>query len=197
MRDSIQRLAVAAGAMLGIACVTLADGEPGSAEREVEARIIYDDGEVTTARVREGHDWRTWGPSEAEARFVLVQDEPRPRVLVGVTLTDRVDDDAIRQAGYDPDSATRILTVLPDTPAQRAGLRSGDVIVTIEGADGATADELRAFLRTKDPDDQIALVVLRAGEVIRKSVTLDALREGNNPGHARRLRTRAWQRGHR
>lgn len=55
--------------------------------------------------------------------------------------------------------------------ADQAGVRVGDVIVEVDGADLATMPELVALVRRRSPGDTIVLTVLREGE--RLSITVE------------------------
>lgn len=74
-----------------------------------------------------------------------------------------------------------IRTVEPGSAADQAGLRSGDVVLSIDGIDVATFDDLTTGLGTCDPGDVVRLVVARRGrtadgeaERIECQVRLDA-----------------------
>ena len=54
-----------------------------------------------------------------------------------------------------------VLEVIADTPAERAGLHSGDVILTVGGHDVKNAEDLVEALR--DVDSKVSLTVLRTG----------------------------------
>jgi serine protease Do len=62
----------------------------------------------------------------------------------------------------------KIARVLPGTPAEKAGLKAGDVIVKFAGKVVASRDELSPLLRRQTSDEEVAIEV-RRGE---KSVTL-------------------------
>jgi putative serine protease PepD len=64
--------------------------------------------------------------------------------------------------------------VLPDGPAERAGLRPGDLIVAIDGRAVSTPDELVVFLRARQPGDEVTLVYQRNGAEYEVSLTLDS-----------------------
>jgi serine protease Do len=69
--------------------------------------------------------------------------------------------------------------VSPDTPAEKAGLKDGDVVVSINGKPIATSIEMFAAIQTHKPGDVIQIVVHRDDAILEKSVTL-----GRRPGAA-------------
>jgi 2-alkenal reductase len=102
----------------------------------------------------------------------------------GVTLSPF----AARAMDLDVDRGVLVQDVLPDTPAERAGLRGGEEEVTIEGmpfklgGDVITAIEGRPVLNFDDllawlgrygaPGDTITLTVHRDGEIMEIPLTL-------------------------
>jgi serine protease Do len=73
----------------------------------------------------------------------------------------------------DPESKLfRILTVTPDSPAAKAGLRIDDVIVKIDDREIRSVADLDAVLRGKAPGNQVALAVRRGREEVILNVTL-------------------------
>ena len=58
------------------------------------------------------------------------------------------------------------------TPAARAGLKSGDVIVRLGGTAITSSEDLSAVLATKHPGDKLAVTYLRGGKSHPASVTL-------------------------
>lgn len=72
------------------------------------------------------------------------------------------------------DGAHQIFTVFAGSPAERAGLRPGDVIVSVDGRRPASPGELRALLRG-NPGTVVSLEVARAGRVERVVIERTAL----------------------
>jgi serine protease Do len=56
----------------------------------------------------------------------------------------------------------------------RAGLKEGDVIVSIDGRDMNAPNELQSYIATKHIGDEVALKVYRDGKTLEKKVTLKA-----------------------
>lgn len=57
-----------------------------------------------------------------------------------------------------------IMRVAPDSPADRAGLRQGDIILKIDGEEVDSMEEVTKTIRDKDIGDQIQLEILRNEE---------------------------------
>src|SRR5690606_23526660 len=97
--------------------------------------------------------------SMAEALPVLDQlraaadGNPREEGFLGVNVVDR------RDGGQ----GAVISDVSPDTPASAAGVRSGDVVIAINGEPVVGSTGLVAAIRDLEPGDEITLTVMRDG----------------------------------
>jgi putative serine protease PepD len=60
--------------------------------------------------------------------------------------------------------------ILPESPAEKAGLRGGDVIIEIDGKEIYSPEELIVSIRAKNVGDRVTLGYLRDG--VKKAVTL-------------------------
>ena len=90
----------------------------------------------------------------------ILQDPPKRRAWLGVSLTD-LDPAAAVGLGLDPDiQGALIVEVVPNGPAQAAGLRQGDVVTAIEDDRVRSADDLVAALRRLSPGDRAEIVVV-------------------------------------
>ena len=65
-----------------------------------------------------------------------------------------------------------VTNVLSGTPADKAGLKAGDVITSVDGNAISTADELTANLGARKPGDTVTLNVTRNGKTQTLTVTL-------------------------
>jgi len=63
--------------------------------------------------------------------------------------------------------------VLPGSPAQKAGLKGGDVIIEFDGKRINSPEELVVSVRSKNVGDRVTLVFMRDG--VKKSVTLNLI----------------------
>ncbi len=63
-----------------------------------------------------------------------------------------------------------------NSPAAKAGLRGGDLMVEFDGKQIQNLNDFVYALRQKKPGDRVAVVVKRNGEDVRVNVTLEARR---------------------
>jgi putative serine protease PepD len=74
--------------------------------------------------------------------------------------------------GAEDVDGARIAEVRTGTPAERAGLRAGDVVTAIDGDEIGSADELRTRIDARKPGDEVELTVERDGDTQKLTVTL-------------------------
>lgn len=115
---------------------------------------------------------------------------------LNVALPVEVIDDLIERARTDPDPPIAVETgaprthgflgvqgataagrcviqrVVPGQAAQQAGLKSGDIITSVDDKTVAGWDDLVAILRETSPGEEIVLTVERDGETLKRTVTL-------------------------
>jgi S1-C subfamily serine protease len=104
----------------------------------------------------------------------LMEDGRVDHAYLGVSMLDI--SDAVAEQFNLPDAGALITEVVPDSPADRAGLRGGDTDVIVNGqsyriggdvvteADGRaieSSDELRSIIASKEPGDELRLEVRR------------------------------------
>jgi Zn-dependent M28 family amino/carboxypeptidase len=66
--------------------------------------------------------------------------------------------------------------VVNNSPAQKAGLKAGDIMVEFDGKPILRLNDYAFLLRSKQPGDVVPVVVKRNGETIRVDVTLETRR---------------------
>jgi S1-C subfamily serine protease/photosystem II stability/assembly factor-like uncharacterized protein len=91
--------------------------------------------------------------------------------------------------GVDVNGKATIRQVLPDSPAAKAGLATGDVIASIADKDIAGFDQLLDELRNKKPRDKVAIQIVRGDE--KKSLEV-ALTTRPTPGAPGAAASRVW-----
>lgn len=62
------------------------------------------------------------------------------------------------------DGGVEVVEVVPASPAARAGVRSGDVVIEVGGRPAYDRGSLRRLVRSVRPGEPLKLVVLRSGE---------------------------------
>jgi S1-C subfamily serine protease len=91
----------------------------------------------------------------------------RPWAWLGVRIRDlseqEMDDLAVRH-GIREGFGVVIVDVLAETPAARAGLRNGDVVVAFNGRPVTETRLLQRLIAAAAPESEVRLVVLRQGE---------------------------------
>jgi S1-C subfamily serine protease len=111
-----------------------------------------------------------------EARSVIDEIRSKPagqRAWLGATF-DSIDTPAAAvQIGLPPDvRGAVVIAVFAGSPASRAGLREGDVVVSIDGRAVRSTEEISKALRALDPGDSVLLEVVDASGPRRASVTV-------------------------
>ncbi len=111
-------------------------------------------------------------PSATLARVLpeLVADGRVSRGWLGITLQPLTPELA-RSFGLESASGALISEVQPDTPAAAAGLRPGDVVLSVQGKDVRNHRELSEAVAALDPGTEAELVLLRKGK--RQGVTVE------------------------
>ncbi len=103
-----------------------------------------------------------------------------PPVMLGINFSEP--GETLRaQLGLGSAPAILVDGVIDGLPAAQAGLQRHDILVSINGSDGASGELLLDTLRAAKPDDSIALTLRRGGETKRLEVRLaprDAARLG-------------------
>lgn len=84
---------------------------------------------------------------------------PARRAMLGVNL-----------GGSEQGGGVRVNGVSPGGPAEKAGVRTGDVIVAIQAKPVTTGRELVQVMETIEPGDQVALELRRAGKPVKIAV---------------------------
>ncbi len=75
------------------------------------------------------------------------------------------------------DGGLAIQSVVPNSAAEKAGLREGDIIRTMDGKDYAMVPLFIQSLGRKRPGDEVKLVMMRDGESLEQVVTLGGRQE--------------------
>jgi S1-C subfamily serine protease len=148
-------------------------GNSGGALVDSAGRLVG----INTAAARAG--------SAENVGFAIAIDEARPvideirskpaaeRAWIGVTF-DSIDTPAAAvQLGMPPDTrGAAVIAIFAASPASKAGLREGDVVVSIDGQAVRSAGEISKALHALDPGDSVVLEVVDPAGPRRVTVTV-------------------------
>lgn len=93
------------------------------------------------------------------------------RGWLGVTIQD-LDENMAKALGLKKVGGALIGSVLPDEPADKAGLRAGDVIIRVGDHDIDSASALTRSVANLKPDTKVDVVALRDGKEVKVTVKL-------------------------
>lgn len=93
------------------------------------------------------------------------------RGYLGVSISD-LDFDTASAFGLDEPTGVLVNTVNEDTPAAKAGLQHGDILLQVDGRKVETTRDLIDYVSALGPDETVSLEVLRNGKMITKKVDL-------------------------
>ena len=150
-------------------------------ERERDAWVWSDDGgerfrmkRFDDGDVRGFHVWpddedhvilRRWhrGDRDDDRRALMLHGWHADRGYLGVRLDD-LTEQLGEYFGVEDGEGALIREVLEDTPAEKAGLKAGDVIVQLDDEKMRDAGDVTGFLAEAEAGDEVAVTVLRKGE---------------------------------
>ncbi|GAA2072435.1 hypothetical protein GCM10009801_25050 [Streptomyces albiaxialis] len=105
----------------------------------------------------------------------LINDGRATHPVIGITVDMEYEGDGARIG--DPDSGEKAVT--RDGPADKAGLKEGDVVTEADGTPVHGGEELIVRIRSHRPGDKLALTVRRDGDTREVKVTLGSAGGGN------------------
>ena len=79
-----------------------------------------------------------------------------------------------RSTKYDADEGIGIHDIMDDSPAERAGIKSGDVIIKIDGKKVTDVADLKTNINRVGIGGQMTLTILRDGDEIEIVVDVEA-----------------------
>jgi serine protease Do len=93
----------------------------------------------------------------------LIEDGEVARGYLGVLPQD-IDESLVKALGLETRRGALVAEVSADTPAEKAGLLRGDVVVEVDGRAVTNANDLRNMVAGIDPGQEVAMKVLRDGK---------------------------------
>ena len=85
---------------------------------------------------------------------------PAPRAYLGITMSET------------PDGVVRVSSVRPDSPAAEAGVRPGDVLLSLDGREIYAAQDVSQMVARHNPGDSVELNIDRNGRNDRLEAVL-------------------------
>ena len=104
----------------------------------------------------------------------LIEDGQVTRGWLGVSI-EPVTKDIAEAVGIDEASGAIVSAPQVDSPAQRAGLKAGDVIVAVDDVDVSSPKDLARIIASYAPEAEVELTLYRDGDERRMDVTLGKL----------------------
>jgi PDZ domain len=95
---------------------------------------------------------------------------PAPKAMLGLTMGD-ISESLQEHLSLEAGSAVSVERVIDGLPADKAGVKKGDVIVSFDGQKPISAAKIHELLQSKDAGDKVKIVVLRKGE--EKTLTVE------------------------
>jgi len=93
------------------------------------------------------------------------------RGYIGVTIG-AVDQTMADALGLKEVKGIIVQELVADGAAKAAGIREGDVILTVDGREVNKQNELQSYIATRHPGDEVTLRIFRDGKTFEKKVTL-------------------------
>ena len=117
----------------------------------------------------------TWSNNPGQTPFAGTMQlaGPAPKVMLGVTMVEPGETLAEHYA-LEPGTGILLDRVIDGLPADKAGLKKGDIVISLDGTKPITVAKAREMLAEKKPGDKVKVVALRKGE--EKAVTLELSR---------------------
>ena len=104
----------------------------------------------------------------------IIKDGKVKHVALGVTITTgTVEADGVTRAGAKVTAGTSGSAVVSGSPADKAGLKVGDVIVAYDGKAVSSTYSLLGYVRASALNDKVTLTIVRGGKTMDVEVTLD------------------------
>ncbi len=111
------------------------------------------------------------GPTLDQTISRLRTGQAASRVRLGVGVAPNEVARKMRRAvGLEEADGLLVRVVEDDSPAGQVGIREGDLLVSVAGAELSTADDLYAVLETIEEGARVPAVILRANEMIELTV---------------------------
>lgn len=96
----------------------------------------------------------------AELQGKAVKDQKAGRPYIGIKVSEADEDDKLRLMDFQCESGIKIVSVEKGSPAEKAGLKQGDIIIEINNKGVGTYEDMEAILKTIKPGDSLNVRVV-------------------------------------
>jgi len=104
----------------------------------------------------------------------LIENGTINRGVIGIEIRS-IDEVEAKAVGLDAVEGIFVQKVLPDSPAEKAGVESGDVIIELDGKKVRTSNELQSMLVFHHAGDEVKLTIWRDNNRINKTLKLKSI----------------------
>jgi serine protease Do len=108
----------------------------------------------------------------------IMEDGKVDRGYIGVSIQ-TVDEVTAKSVKLDRIAGVLVQSILDKSPAEKAGVHIGDVILELDGYPVSTSNELQGYIALRKTGDNVKLKIWRDGKTIEKNVRLEA--RANDP----------------
>jgi len=144
------------------------------------AKHVKHDGKHTIFVTEDGGDVTFDFIGDKNENMVFVGEKQHPKVMLGI-YSDEPGESLRKQLGI-KGKAIIVESVIKGLSADKAGMKDHDIIISIDGSDGVSPEDLTKILGKHNPGDEIKIVVIRNGEKIKLGTKLHAY-DGHALGH--------------
>ncbi len=102
------------------------------------------------------------------------------RAILGVEI-EPVNDRVAKGVGLEKPSGALIQRVTPGFPAEKAGLRQGDIILAVDNHQVVSVNDLQIKIASHNPGERVSLTIWRNREMIKVDVVLAQARDAQQP----------------
>ncbi len=99
------------------------------------------------------------------------------RPWLGIQMKSEIDETDAHALGMSKPAGVLVQDVMSGTPAEKAGIKAGDVILSVDGKDVNAANEIQTIIAEHKPGDVVSVKIYRSGNTVEKDVTLNELPE--------------------
>lgn len=150
-------------------------GNSGGPLLNMEGQVVG----INTAIIASGQGIGFAIPSNMAAKIIdqIKNGKKVSRGWIGVTIQD-IDENSAKALGMKDASGALVGSVLENEPAQKAGIRDGDVIIAVDNRDVDDSAALLRAIADKAPGSKAVLTVWRDGKTMDVTVTLGERKSG-------------------